>query len=340
MRTRIFSSILIQIILLTFVSCKTDQYKVNTKGINPEISIKRLENDLFGVDPAGISEKVPELKEDYGSFLQLFSYVINIGDVNDTNWSDYISLFCTDKTNNEVYAEIKEVYPDLKDLETELKKGFSRYLYYFPERSIPSVYTCITGFNNSLIVGDSVIGIGLDLYLGADCEYYPKLGFYGYQSAKMTPSNIVPDFMYAMASTDWDFQGMNYSTDNTLSEMIHEGKLMYFVKSMISDTEENLIFGYTPDQMEFCRNNEGMMWQYLVENDLLFDTDQFTIRKLTGDAPFTSYFTNQSPGKAAVWLGFRIVESYMKNNPEVKLEALMNDTDFQKILEKSKYSPK
>ena len=62
------------------------------------------------------------------------------------------------------------------------------------------------------------------------------------------------------------------------------------------------------------------MWQYLIEKDLLFSTDQLTIRKLTGEAPFTSYFTNESPGRAAVWIGFRIVESYMVKNPDISLE--------------------
>jgi hypothetical protein len=81
------------------------------------------------------------------------------------------------------------------------------------------------------------------------------------------------------------------------------------------------------------------MWTYLVEHDLLFTSDQFTIRKFTGEAPFTSYYTNESPGRAAVWLGFRIVESYMMKNPAVKLSELMNDADFQGILEKAKYSP-
>ena len=58
---------------------------------------------------------------------------------------------------------------------------------------------------------------------------------------------------------------------------------------------DELIFGFTADQMKFCRNNESQMWQYLIEHDLLFNTEQFTIRKLTGEAPFTSYFTNESP---------------------------------------------
>ena len=48
---------------------------------------------------------------------------------------------------------------------------------------------------------------------------------------------------------------------------------------------------------------------------MLFSTDGFLIRKFTGEAPFTSYFTEESPGRAVVWTGFRIIERYMSNNP-------------------------
>ena len=340
MKIKAYCIILISISLFFIVSCRTNQYKVNTKGINPEIKIKRLEKDLFSLDPTKIGDKVPELKKEYGGFLQLFSYVINTGDINDPVWPEYLAAFCTDKTNNEVYYNAIEVFPEIGSVESGLKEAMKRYLFYFPGRTIPQFYTCTTGFNNSIIVGDSVLGISLDMYLGSDSKYYPKLGLYGYQSARMTPANILPDCIYAWASTEWNFQEMNYNSDNTLSEMIHEGKLLYFEKCMLPDIDENLLFGYSASQMEFCFNNEGLMWQYLIEHDLLFDTDQFTIRKLTGEAPFTSYFSNQSPGKAGVWLGFRIVESYMANNREVKLDDLMRNTDFQKILEDSKYSPK
>jgi len=91
--------------------------------------------------------------------------------------------------------------------------------------------------------------------------------------------------------------------------------------------------------MKFCRNNERLMWQYLIENDLVFKTDHFIIRKLIGEAPFTSYFTNESPGRAAVWIGFRIVESYMAKNRGTKLESLLGNVNIQEILEKARYNP-
>jgi hypothetical protein len=120
----------------------------------------------------------------------------------------------------------------------------------------------------------------------------------------------------------------------------HEGKLKYFEKCMLPATADDLIFGFTPEQMKFCAENESLMWQYLVEHNILFSTDQFTIRKLTGEAPFTSYFGKESPGKAAVWLGFRIVESYMMKNSNEKLSEMILKTDVQEILEKAKYSPR
>jgi uncharacterized protein YjaZ len=81
------------------------------------------------------------------------------------------------------------------------------------------------------------------------------------------------------------------------------------------------------------------MWVYLIENDLLFSSDNFVIRKLTGEAPFTSYFTNESPGRAAIWIGYKIVESYMTKNRDISLDEMMKNTDVQAILDKAKYNP-
>ncbi len=334
------SLFLVLLISVSLFSCKRSPYRVNISGIKTDIKIKRLEKDLFTIDPGKITSKVPELKQKYNGFLQLFSYVINTGDINDPAFGDFLFRFCTDKQNNEVYGMTMKLYPDIKKIEEELNAAFRHYLYYLPEKKVPAVYSCITGFNNSIITGDSALGISLDRYLGTDCKYYPELEIYHYMALRMTPENIVPDCMYGWAASEWDFASMNYKQENVLAEMLHEGKLKYFERCMLPDLSDEIIFGFTPDQMKFCRNNEAQMWQYLIEKDLLFKTDRLIIRKLTGEAPFTSYFTNESPGRATVWVGFRIVESYMRKNPGIKLDVLMKDIDVQKILEKAKYSPK
>jgi hypothetical protein len=284
-------------------------------------------------------KKIFFLKEKYGSFLQIFSYVINTGNVNDSSFSDLLVRFCTDKLNNEVFASVILHYSDIKSIEDEIEGAFRHYLWYFPDKKVPAVFTCISGFNSSIIVADSVLGIGIERYLGRDCEYYPRLEIYKYVAAKMNSWNIVPDCIYAWGSTEWDFAGMEYTADNVLTEIIHEGKLKYFEKCMLPVVNDTIIFGFTTDQMKFCRYNENQMWQYLIENNLLFSTDQLVIRKLTGEAPFTSYFTNESPGRASVWLGFRIVEELMLRNKEISLSELMSETDIQGILKRAKFNP-
>ena len=85
--------------------------------------------------------------------------------------------------------------------------------------------------------------------------------------------------------------------------------------------------------------NEKKMWSYLIENKLLFSTDFFTINKFINDGPFTKDFSNESPARAANWIGLQIVNSYRKNNSDVNLEELMKNNNVQEILTLSKYSP-
>jgi hypothetical protein len=332
-------SVFLLFCLIIIAGCKRNHYKVNTSSIDADITIKRLEKSLFEPDPAKLQANLPLLREEYGSFLQLFSYVINAGDINNTIFPGILMNFVTDKVNYGVYEKVIQLYPSMDPYEKELEEAFRHYIYYFPERHVPSVVTCITGFNNSIITGDSVLGIGLDRYLGRDSEYYPRLEIYGYMAARMNPYNIIPDCMYGWGSSEWDYDALDYADDNVLTAIIHEGKVKYFEKCMLPELNDTILFGFTAGQMKFCRNNERQMWQYLVENDLLFSTDQFVIRKLTGNAPFTSYFTNESPGMAAVWLGFRIVESCMMNNRNLTLSELMGTKDVQSLLQKAQYNP-
>jgi len=324
--------------LLLIVSCGDGHYSVRTKGPALDVEILRLERDLFETGPATLSGMKDSLMNKYGSFLQLFAWVINAGNLSDSAAWDSLQEFATGRYNYGVFNTVMEKYPEMSAYEEDFEKAWARYRYYFPDSVIPAMYTFISGFNNSIIVGDSVLGMGLDRYLGPGSKYYTELGIYNYLSLTMVPEKIVPDAFYAWAKAGWPY-GDDSSNDDLLSEMLYEGKLHYFSKCMLYDYPDSLLFGFTSGQMKFCNNNEYRMWEYLIEHNMLFSTDLMIIRKFTGEAPFTTYFTSESPGRAAVWLGFRIVESYMKNNPGVELHQLMQDDDYRKILEQAKYSP-
>jgi len=333
----------VYLILLIFVfsvsSCRQNRYVVNVNDIEIDLSINRLEKKLFETDPSVLQDRIKELKELYPEFMKILGYVINIGDPDDEAWNSNMVLFATDRQNVEVYNSVRDVFDNRPDIETGLEDAWKHYRYYFPTEPIPSVFTCISGFNNSIIVGDNVIGISLDRYLGAGSEYYTMLGIYNYLRSNMIPEKVVPDCMYGWASSSWDMPSDREAGEKLLNNILHKGRLLYFTRLMTPELPDSLIFGFTGLQMSFCENNEAQMWEYLVEHDLLFSTDQMVIKKLTEDSPFTTYFTSESPGRAANWIGFRIVESYMLRNPDKSLADLMDIGDLSQILELSRYSP-
>lgn len=337
MKNRVINLIVLSL-MISLLSCRNNHYEIRGRLEKMDINILRLEKDLFTLVPLE-----PEITKDsltlrYGDFLQLFAYVIDAGDLSDSLAMEKITGFATNRRNYEVYQMVKEKYPDMNLYEDAFGDVWARYNYYFPDSVIPAMYTFTSDFTNSVIVGDSVLGIGLDRYLGEDTRYYTELGIYNYIRKKMAPERIVPDAIYAWAKASYPLAGQE-NTANLIQTMLHEGKLYYYTRCMLFDLPDSLIFGFSAPQMNFCRNNEYRMWEYLIEHDMLFSTDLMLIRKLTGEAPFTSYFTSESPGRAAVWIGFRIIESYMKNNPEVDLPDLMNMDEYNEILNEAKYDP-
>ena len=327
------------LLILVFTACRRDPYKVNLSGIECDLSVRDLGRDIFETPPNELADKAEWLKLEYESALSTYSTVIGLGDPSDERWKSAFILFATDMRNLDLWDDVKRVWPETGPLEKELENAFRHYRYYFPERIVPEVVTCISVFNNSIIVDDSLLMVSLDRYLGADSEYYPTLGIFSYQARKMTPAYAASDCMYAWAATEWDYNTAGYGTKTLLNTMLHEAKLVYFTKRMMPALADTVLHGFTGRQMQFCETGEGEIWEYLVSNDLLFSTDGFLIRKFTGEAPFTSYFTEESPGRAVVWTGFRIIERYMNNNPGVTLEQLMAMNDLQAIMTGARYNP-
>jgi len=142
--------------------------------------------------------------------------------------------------------------------------------------------------------------------------------------------------MLFWSETEFEF---NDSVDDLISNMIYSGKLMYLLHALLPEQPDTLKWGFTSNQLNFCINNEKQMWTYLVSNKLLFNSDRFTVNKFIEEGPFTSDFTNESPGRAAIWLGYRIVRSYMNKNPDLTIEDLMKESNYMNILNLSAYNP-
>jgi hypothetical protein len=317
-------------------SCHRDPFKVDVSKIKTNIQIVRFEQDLFSSDPAGVEANIPRWQKQYGNFFYHFSYLCGIGKPEDPSFADRMKSFISDKNNYAIYKRTMEVFPATTFLEEELNSAFKHYLHYFPEKSAPMVYTFVSGFGESAVTDDGLLAIGLDKYLGSNEILYRQAGIYNYLLKNMHPGKIVSDCMKFWGETEFPF---NDSVDNLISHMIYRGALMYFTAAMLPNQPDTLKWGFNSAEMAYLHEHEKSMWAFLIEHKLLFETDRFMIDKFILEGPFTTDFGRNSPARAAIWIGFRIVEEFMKRNPEISLKELMEERDYQKMLTLSRYNP-
>jgi hypothetical protein len=292
----------------------------------------RFDKDIFSLNDIDV------LREKYGSFFDNFcEFIIRIGTPDSIDFQDNLNSFRNDSIVLLAQNKATEILNNYEStLNADLTQAFKFYKYYFPENAIPQIYIYTSGFNHSLIIDENIIGIGMDKFLGNDEEIYKSLGFSKYLSQNMQKERIVCEVAGAVAVDKFPLENTHPAL---IEKMIYEGKILYFKQQLCPRITNDELLGFTRDNAEFCKNNEKQMWLYLVENKLLYSDNYTVITKFTEDAPFTYDFSQESPGKAANWLGFRIVEQYI-NNTNTSLSQLMNETDYEKILRDAKYNPK
>lgn len=327
---------LISFLLLVFLlsGCnKSEKHEQETLNI----SVIRFEQALFSVDFDTLDSHIAWLNQQYPDFFSLYSnQVIKTGPVNAPAFSSYLQDFLTDYTIYQTYSKTKEIFQDFSDIEEQINVNLWNYQHLLPGIQIPAVYTCISGFNQSIILGDSILAIALDKYLGRDCQFYRKLNWNRYQIKNLYQEKIPSDCIYALSLADFPKPP---HTERLIDHMLYYGKALYLTQQCAPETHDTIILGYTGQELAFCHQFEERMWTFLVEQKLLFHSDGIKIAQFTEDGPFTKFFGNNSPPRAANWIGLQVVKQYMKKNPEVSTEALMNNTDYEEILRHSGYNP-
>lgn len=341
-KNKIFAFVIVIIIMLLlawhlFFSSPKNPLNVNIRGIEVDVQIERFDKDLRKVIEGNSMDKVFELSEKYGDFFALYNHeIIGIGGIENQSYLLYLGSFLSDFAVMEAYEAIQKTYKDDDWINQELNLAFRYHKYHFPNKELPRIVAFNGGFNHSVITIEGFVGIGLDKYLGAECELYDMLSIPDFARIEMEPVRIPFDVLKAHAMMEFPF---NDSVDNLINNMIYNGMILYFLDACFPKHEDAIKIAYTENQINYCRNFEKDMWTYLVSNKLLFSTDYLKIRKFTDSAPFTADFGNDSPPRTGIWLGWQIVRSYMQANKDISLSVLMEETDYQKILNKSQYNP-
>ncbi|WP_282035676.1 gliding motility protein GldB [Saccharicrinis aurantiacus] len=328
--------LLLALIMMVLLSCNSDNTP-DVSNINADVNIIEFYKEFDAMDSSNVESSLATLNEKYPVFMDAYCQrIVKSGPLDGADYGKRVLAFVDYDANKDIIDSAQHVFVDHKDFSAQLSQAFKYYKYYFPENEVPDIYLMVSGFSQSIAVDMDWVGVSIEKYLGADCIFYEWLEIPKYLRVGMIKEKMAPDVLRAMGLTLYPERNVN---DDVISNMIYQGKIKYFVKKMFPKLENTLLFDYSKDQLRWAEKTEKDTWAAIVEWKHLFNDERMTIQKYTGDAPFSAHFGNDSAPRIGEYLGYQIIQSYMKNNPDVSLKELMENNDGRKILAASKYRP-
>jgi hypothetical protein len=327
-------------------SCRDDNAKKNIPDVSDvQISLKveRFDQALAKIDTNNVEATVTALEQQFPDFTKTyFERVIGVKDPRDSVglYRRDVRRFLTEPTMRLMLDTIGKVFNNFDREKSEIEQGLRFYKHYFPNANVPTtVYTMPSAYNYAAVFpSDSSVAIGLDMFLGADHSAYDMLAQTTYPRfiSRTFRRDYLVDRVFELLVSD---KVGNNEGNRLIDHMIHNGKKLYILDCLIPNTADSIKLNYTTEQMKSTIENEGFAWGRILKENLLYSTRYQDFQKLVTPSPNAPIIAAEAPGGVGNFLGWQIVKSYMKRNPNASLTDLINEKDAQKILDLAKYKP-
>lgn len=296
-----------------------------------QVEIKRLEREMQHIQN---QQDAKNFLEDNGVFARHF---LQQGVIPDSVIENSLLKIAESPYIDTLTEQTDEYFGDMADISSQFQEAFQLIKQNYPDFTPPPIYTVVTGFESDVYVTDSLIIVGLDVFLGDKAKYRmkdtPNYIFRRYRSDFIVPT-VVMFLSNKYNETETDFR-----KKSMLNDMMYFGKTYYFMERALPKVADSTLIGYTHKEITDVKENEAIIWGHFVENNLFFETLHEKITRYTGERPNTAEIGDECPGRIGRWMGWQIVKKYMETNPKVTLPELMKEKDAKKIFEGSKYKP-
>jgi hypothetical protein len=324
--------------LLLFGSCHQKDH--NHENMAIRYQSYPFYKDYIALDTKHIGASLTKLNNKYPRFLDFYLDTVmslNIhGHYSDTN--KVFNSLLTFKDYHHLFDTVLKVFPDTKEQDKEIETAFKNLKFADSNgfRIPTKVYYFISYLTNSAFTSsDTILGIGLDMYLGRNFKPYESVGIPAYATVRFTKENIPVWACRVVYENRFPF---NPDNKNLLNLMIEKGKEIYFLKKCLPEIPERLLLGFTEEQMNWCDKNNALIYNFLIQNKLLYETRLQEIMRYVLDGPNTPGFAPESPGNLGTYIGWKIVTDYAENK-KLDLESLLRQQNAQLILREANYKP-
>ena len=232
-----------------------------------------------------------------------------------------------------LYDQTQAEFGDARPLTDQLTEAFDNIKRDYPTFKPPRIVTFITGFlGPDLVVSDTLVLIGLDYFAGPTAKYRPRgEEFPRYVLRRYAQPYLVPTIVRMLSAR---FNEQNPADQTLLADMVYTGKSMVFTRSMLPQTPDSLIIGYSDRQLTETFNEQEQVWAHFIDNQLLYQTNAEIKKRYTGERPYTVEIGNHCPGRIGDWLGWRIVSRYF-DQKKISIPELMRHTDARLLFQES-----
>lgn len=238
---------------------------------------------------------------------------------------DLMAALRASSTQKVFGPDVERYLPDLSAVETSLGQLRANMARELPSLQFPRhVYGIVTPYAQSIVaVADTSLLLGLNHYLGAS---YP--GYQGYVENYMLPlkepRRVVYDVAEALISMRYPYAETDGST--LLSRMLYDGAILAAMLRTVPGSTLQSVMGYTDEQMRWAADNENAVWSELARRQLLYSTDPSVGARLMRPAPSSALLTPDAPGRIGRYMGYRLIESYLRHNPEESPAGFLADS--------------
>ncbi len=317
-------------------ACNKDKNIPDVSHIKVDLDLTRFEKEMYGIDSSEISAKAKEILEEHPDFSEIYTQIMRERDQRDSSQLFVMDWLMRGPQMKMLYDTCMAKYDDFSDYENQFEEAMRYFKYYFPEKEVPKIYTCITEFAyQGFTYGEDILVIGTEHFMGSGFPAYKSI-FPNYQYSKFTPEHLVSS---AIETLSGELIGEHTET-NLLDAIIRNGKKLYLMDLMLPHSPDSIKLQYTGTQTQWTKENEFEIWSFLINEDLLYNSNRRDYTKYVMPGPHSQGMPPEAPGRVANYIGWQIIKRYMKMNPQKTLQDLLSNHDSQKILKDSKYKGK
>jgi hypothetical protein len=303
-----------------------------------QVRIERFDSLLYANRAQLSPELLANWHHQYADFLELYvEELVGISSYQDPTLHLQLMTFLSDPYIDTLFTDVQMIFSNLTPFENQLSEAYSNYYRLFPEAPFYRPIAFVSGFQYKHALSDSGLLLGLDLHLGSSYRFYPKVQFLTqYMLPRLNSNYLVADGMRLMIE---DVLPELAEDVNVLSEMVAAGKTAFLLQTIMPHLPDSLVMRYTSKQMAWALKNELSIWEYLVNENLLFNNDVRQISRLLNDGPFTNGLPADSPPRIAIFSGWRLVKRLMDQHPNISHRELLN-MPAHEVLKRAKYKGK